>query len=61
MVLGKRWLFLIGNVAEIRPLEKGRKSPDLSHDIVCGSDITPCIKIDKLLVVYIHVFSNIML
>ena len=27
MVLGKRWLFSIGNGAEIRPLEKGRKSP----------------------------------
>ena len=25
MVLGKRWLFSIGNGAEIRPLEKGRK------------------------------------
>ena len=28
MVLGKRWLFSIGNGAEIRPLEMGRKSPD---------------------------------
>ena len=27
MVLGKRWLFLIGNGDEIRPLEMGRKSP----------------------------------
>ena len=27
MVLGKRWLFLIGNGAEIRPLEMGRKGP----------------------------------
>ena len=27
MVLGKRWLFSIGNGAEIRPLEMGRKSP----------------------------------
>ena len=27
----KRWLFLIGNGAEIRPLEKGRKSPVLTH------------------------------
>ena len=27
MVLGKRWLFSIGNGAEIRPLEKGSKSP----------------------------------
>ena len=26
MVLGKRWLFSIGNVAEIRPIEMGRKS-----------------------------------
>ena len=26
--IGKRWLFLIGNGAEIRPLEKGRKSPN---------------------------------
>ena len=30
MVLGKRWLFLIGNGAKIRPLEKGRKSPEKS-------------------------------
>ena len=29
MVLGKRWLFSIGNGAEIRPLEKGRKGPEL--------------------------------
>ena len=28
MVLGKRWLFSIGNGAEIRPLKMGRKSPD---------------------------------
>ena len=27
MVMGKMWLFLIGNGAEIRPLEKGRKCP----------------------------------
>ena len=27
MVLGKRWLFSIGNEAVIRPLEKGRKCP----------------------------------
>ena len=27
MVLGERWLFSIGNEAEIRPLEEGRKSP----------------------------------
>ena len=27
MVLGKRWLFFIGNGAEIRPLEMGRKGP----------------------------------
>ena len=26
MVLGKRWLFSIGNGAEIGPLENGRKS-----------------------------------
>ena len=29
----------------------------LSHDVPSGSDITPCIKIDKPLVV--HTFSNI--
>ena len=32
MILGKRWLFSIGNGAEfraeIRPLEMGRKSPE---------------------------------
>ena len=27
----KRWIFLIGNGAEIQPLEKGRKSPALLH------------------------------
>ena len=31
MVLGKRWLFSIGNGAEIWPLEKGRKSPALCN------------------------------
>ena len=33
MVFGKRWLFLIGNGAEIRPLEKGRKSPGVRSDV----------------------------
>ena len=33
MVLGKRWLFLIGNGAEVRPLEMGRKSPAFSLHI----------------------------
>ena len=28
MVLGKMWLFLIGNGAKIRPLEMGRKGPE---------------------------------
>ena len=28
MVLGKKWLFSIGNWAEIWPLEKDRKSPE---------------------------------
>ena len=27
MILGKRWLFTIGNEAKIRLLEKGRKCP----------------------------------
>ena len=27
MVLGKMWLFSIGNGTEIQPLEMGRKSP----------------------------------
>ena len=30
----KRWLFLIGNGGEIRPLEKGRKSPVIVHVVV---------------------------
>ena len=30
MVLEKRWLFLIGKEAKIRPLEMGRKSPALT-------------------------------
>ena len=29
MNLGKKWLFLIGNGVEIRPLEKGRKCPEV--------------------------------
>ena len=32
MVLGKRWLFSIGNGAEIRPLEMGKKSPVSAED-----------------------------
>ena len=28
MIFGKRWLFLIGKGAEIRPLEMDRKGPD---------------------------------
>ena len=31
MVLGKKWLFSIGNGAEIWPLEMGRKSPGLRN------------------------------
>ena len=37
MVLGKRWLFSIGNGAEIQPLEIGRKSPVLLHVYEGGS------------------------
>ena len=29
MVFGKGWLFSTGNGAEIRPLDTGRKSPDI--------------------------------
>ena len=37
MVLGKKkWPFLIGNGAEIRPLEKGRKSPGTRTLTVTG-------------------------
>ena len=32
MVLRKRWLFSIGNGAEIRPLEKGRKCPVINQN-----------------------------
>ena len=31
MVLGKRWLFSIGNGAEIRPLQKGIKCPGITY------------------------------
>ena len=34
MVLGKRWLFLTGNGAEIRPLEMSRKGPALKSTII---------------------------
>ena len=34
----KRWLFLIENGAEIRPLEKGRKSPEKLHQFDPGPD-----------------------
>ena len=34
MALGKKWLFSIGNGAEIRPLEMGRKSPEYLLEIV---------------------------
>ena len=33
MVLGKKVTFLIGNGAEIRPLEMGRKGPEFSFMI----------------------------
>ena len=33
MLLGKRWLLLIGNRAKIRPLEMGRKSPDFTKKL----------------------------
>ena len=32
MVLEKRWLFSIGNGAEIRPLEKGRKCSVMTYN-----------------------------
>ena len=28
MVLGKRWILLIGNGAKVWPIEKGRKCPE---------------------------------
>ena len=31
MVFGKRWLFLIGNGADTRIIEMGRKSPDADN------------------------------
>ena len=34
MVLGKRWLFSFGKGAEIRLLEKGRKSPGMAEYIL---------------------------
>ena len=45
MVLGKRWLFAIGKGAEIRSLEKGRKSPAIipitvSHSRAIGKQQT---------------------
>ena len=36
MVLGKRWLFSIGNGAEIRPLEMGRTSPEGPFPAILG-------------------------
>ena len=43
MVLGKRWLFSIANEAEIRPLEKGRKSPESTglFKLECKGKFTP--------------------
>ena len=38
----KRWLFFIGNGAEIRPIEMGRKGPGLTLDrVVRCSSLTP--------------------
>ena len=34
MVLGKMWLFFIGNGAEIRPLEMGRKGPAMGATVI---------------------------
>ena len=42
MVLGKRWLFLIGNGAEIRPLEMGRKGPADMQLVIIGDHQQPC-------------------
>ena len=39
MVLGKRWLFSIRNLAEIRPLEMGRKSPAILNHKKCGTNV----------------------
>ena len=42
MVLGKRWLFLIGNGAEIQPLKKDRKGPmkcPIIRVIVCQDHV----------------------
>ena len=41
MVLGKRWLFSIGNGAEIQPLEIGRKSPVLLYRIKLSTIFEP--------------------
>ena len=47
MVLGKRWLFSIGNGAEIQPLEKGRKCPDITRTctFTCSIHIGPGMKL----------------
>ena len=46
MVLGKRWLFSIGNGAEIRSLEMGRLCPAFDVPVIiysiCGLGITSC-------------------
>ena len=41
MYWGKMWLFLIGNGAEIQPLEKDRKSPVKDHNAVTPVRLEP--------------------
>ena len=41
MYWGKMWLFLIGNGAEIRPLEKDRKSSVKDHNAVTPVRLEP--------------------
>ena len=53
MILGAKHEIITGLACDA-VAEKRRKAvkPDLSYDIVSGSDIAPCIKIDKPLVLY---------
>ena len=56
MVLEKRWLFSIGNGAEIRPLEKGRKRPAIMVSEKIFQSLSP--EADALLYHAYHVLYH---
>ena len=56
MVLEKRWLYSIGNRAEIRPLEKGRKSSEMTLPVLSNKESSLITEVSICLALLLGVF-----